>query len=400
MNILCNPDRRGTGSVKWDLARPGEIPLWVADMDFPVAPCITAALTERIAHPVFGYSLVSDGYRDAFCRWQEDRNRWKISPEEVVVVPGVMPSISLLVEHCTQPGEGVAVFSPVYFPFFEVVEELGRRVEWIPLTVESSRGRPRHAIDEQALDRALGNSRLLLLCSPHNPGGRVWTREELATIADCALRHEVTVISDEIHSDLLFPGEEFVPWLTVADEVTANRPRSLRHDIALQAPSKTFNVPGLPAAFAVVPEESFRGELERMLHARKQDNHNLLALTAAHAAYNGAGPWLDETRRQLAENYRLLQDQLADLTGVAVYRMEGTFIAWIDFRTRWGGRRDAARRFDTLARDHGVWLSRGSRFGPTGEGHMRLNFATAPEVLREGVARVRRALAEFDRVPD
>jgi cysteine-S-conjugate beta-lyase len=390
-------DRRGTGSIKWDLARSGEIPLWVADMDFPVASCITDALTARIAHPVYGYTAVPPDYREAFSRWQERRNGWRVLPEETVVVPGVMPSISLLVENCTRPGDGVAVFTPVYFPFFEVVEELGRKVQWIPLDVEYTRGVPRHTIDEQALDRALQASRMLLLCSPHNPGGRVWTREELTTIADCADRYDVPVVSDEIHSDLLFPGEQFVPWLTVAGET------SRRGDVALQAPSKTFNIPGLPTAFAVIPDERSRSDFERILHARKQDNHNLLALAAAHAAYIDGEQWLEEVRAELVENYRVVRDTLADLEGVAVYRMEGTFIAWIDFSARWKdcpGATRQSRQFDSVAREHGVWLSQGSRFGPGGEGHMRLNFATTADLLREGLVRVGRALAEFDRVTD
>lgn len=388
MDIETLPDRRGTGAFKWDLARPDEIPLWVADMDFPCASQITAALSQRIQHPVFGYTDVGDEYREAFCRWQQGRNNWTISPDELVIMPGVMPAISLVVERYTRPGDSVAIFSPVYFPFFEVTEQLGRHVVRIPLAIEQEAG-PRYTIDEVALERALGESRMLLLCSPHNPGGRVWTRDELGMIAAAAQRHRVIVVSDEIHSDLLFPGETFVPWLTLAQA----------RDIALLAPSKTFNIPGLPTAVAVIPDEDLRRDVKRTLHARKQDMSNLLAITAAHAAYVHGAAWLDEITAALHRNYRLVVSELAGESGVAVYRMEGTFIAWIDFRERWGAEAGVSRRFDGVARDHGVWLSRGRLFGPEGEGHMRLNFATAPDRLRAGVRRLRDALAAFDRMP-
>lgn len=413
------PDRRGTGSLKWDLARPGEIPLWVADMDFPVAPAITAALSRRLAHPIFGYTGVPRSYREAFCAWQSSRNGWEISPEQLVILPGVMPAVSLLVENYTRPGEGVALFSPVYYPFFEVVEELGRRVERIPLAVENGGGGgddavdgaghdpghdaaaqaqgPRHGIDEDALDEALARSRMLLLCSPHNPGGRVWTVEELSLIARAAERHRVMVVSDEIHSDLLFPGETFVPWLTLERAGSGHGGHGGHcRDVALLAPSKTFNIPGLPTALAVVPDEHHRRDLERVLHARKQYMSSILAITAAEAAYTGAASWLDETCATLYRNYLLVRDALAG-EKAAVYRMEGTFIAWIDFRAcpGWEEPAGSSERFDETARAQGVWLSRGRQFGPQGEGHMRLNFATSPELLREGMVRLRGALAAF-----
>ncbi len=401
MNMQDLPDRRGTDSYKWDLARDGEIPLWVADMDFPVAPEITTALRERLDHPVFGYTAVPGTFREAFCAWQRERNGWEVPPEHLVVVPGVMPAISLMVEEWTQPGDGVAIFSPVYFPFFDVVQDLGRRVERIPLAVETSPTGPRHVIDTERMESVLRGCAMLLLCSPHNPGGRVWTRDELAVIADAADRHGVVVISDEIHSDLLFPGERFVPWLSV-DAVGGSGRGSGGSDgparVALLSPSKTFNIPGLPTAFAVVPREGDRRDLERLLHARKQDMSNLLAITAADAAYRHGAAWLDEIREVLYGNYRTVLEQLTREPGIAVYRMEGTFIAWIDFRRRpgWAEVAGASERFDEVARDHGVWLSRGRQFGPEGEGHMRLNFATSPGRLEEGLNRLRLALDAFD----
>lgn len=377
MDVYNLPDRRLTGAFKWDLARPGEIPLWVADMDFPVAPEITAALSERLRHPVFGYSAVPEAYLEAFCAWQERRNSWPVTPEQLTVVPGVMPAISLLVEACTRPGDSVAIFSPVYFPFFEVVEQLGRRVVRVPLVVQDSR----QMFDPAALDEAVRRSRLLLLCSPHNPGGRVWTREELHTVSRCARRHGVRVISDEIHADLTFPGETFVPWHTIEGADPG--------DVVLQAPSKTFNIPGLPTAMAVIPEAGLRGEVQRLLHARKQDLSNVLTMTAARAAYQHGERWLEEVRTVLHANYRTVRATLASTTDIEVYVMEGTFIAWINCH------RDS-RALDAACREQGVWLSRGRQFGPEGEGHMRLNFATSPALLREGLDRFQLALESVE----
>ncbi|POR04139.1 hypothetical protein AU468_03970 [Alkalispirochaeta sphaeroplastigenens] len=382
------PNRRGTGAFKWDLAKPEEIPLWVADMDYPVAPEIVEALEGRIAHPVFGYTLVPDSYYQAFCAWQLQRNQWELSPEHLAVAPGVMPSISLLIEAWTAPGEAVAIFSPVYFPFFEVVEQLQRRVVTVPLTVERTPEGPRQVIDPDRLDRALDEAGVLLVCSPHNPGGRVWSRQELEMIAEAARRRGVRVISDEIHGDLIFPGERFVPWhaLDGAD------PR----DVALQAPSKTFNIAGLPTAMAIIPDRGERQLFLDALHRRKQDLSNILAITAAEAGYARGAAWLEGVRRAVRENRELLRQDLAGEAGVAVYAAEGTFVPWVDCSVRWRERPGSSERFGLVARREGVWVSPGRQFGPEGEGHLRVNVATSPEILREGLQRLRRALELFD----
>ncbi|SIQ40150.1 cystathione beta-lyase [Alkalispirochaeta americana] len=382
------PNRRGTGAFKWDLAKSGEIPLWVADMDYPVAPGIVEALEERVAHPVFGYTLVPDSYYQAFCRWQLERNHWEISPDHLVAAPGVMPSISLLIEAWTAPGEAVAMFSPVYFPFFEVVEQLQRRVVTVPLGVERTPEGPRQVIDPDRLDQALDQARVLLVCSPHNPGGRVWSRQELETIAEAARRRGVRVISDEIHGDLIFPGERFVPWhaLSGAD------PR----DVALQAPSKTFNIAGLPTAMAIIPDAKERQLFLDALHRRKQDLSNILAITAAEAGYSRGASWLEGVCRAVWENRQLLRQDLAREPGVEVYAAEGTFVPWVDCSVRWQNRPDASEQFCLMARREGVWVSQGRQFGPEGEGHLRVNVATSPGILREGLSRLRRTLELFD----
>lgn len=402
------PDRRRSGAFKWDLARPDEIPLWVADMDFPVAPAITEALHRRIEHPIFGYTSVPDGYPAAFVAWQRRRNGWEINPEHLVVVPSVMQGIAVAIEAYTQPGDTIAVFAPVYFPFYDVVEELGRQIRRIPLAINADGGTARYTFDFDQIEREASLVDAILLCSPHNPGGRVWSREELSRLASITARAGVPVISDEIHSDLLFPDERFVPWLTVSTGAATKR--AGRGDVAFLAPSKTFNIPGLPIAWAVVPDDATRTTLKAALHARMHKLSNVLTTTAAHAAYTGAEGWLDEVRTTLRQRYETVRRTLADHAGVDVFQMEGTFIAWIDLRERWGvprreqfsaddGRGDLAssvsRRFGVHLRNHGVWLSDGAQFGPEGDGFMRLNFATSRERLEAGLARVAAAIESF-----
>jgi cystathionine beta-lyase len=371
-------------------------------MDFPVAPQIVDAMKRRLEHPVFGYSSVPASYPYAFRRWQRERNGWEIDPDHLLVIPSVMQGLAVAIEAFTAPGDLVGVLSPVYFPFYDAVEELGRRIVRLPMLIEESDTGRRYRIDYELIREQAPALSIILLCSPHNPGGRVWSAPELAELATIGADTGVPVISDEIHSDLIFPGEQFTPWLTVSGNAG---------DLSLLAPSKTFNIPGLPTAWAVVPDPETRQTLAAALHARMHKLSNLLTMEAALAAYRHGGPWLDETRGTLSRHYRLVVDAMEDEAGVDLFTMEGTFIAWIDFRDRWGLRRDRrfpaaegrqgperslSRRFGSFARKHGVWLSEGSQFGPEGEGFMRLNFATSEQRLATGLERLAKAITEFD----
>ncbi len=383
-DLTC-PDRRGSGAFKWDLAEAGEIPLWVADMDFAVAPEITAALHRRLSHPVYGYTAVPEAYKEAVLGWVASRQGWHPDLRHLLVLPGIMPAISLAIRTFTVPGEGVATFSPVYFPFFDVIRETGRQTVAVPLLERdgdagSGDGAGLHyEIDLDALERALPQCRVLLLCSPQNPGGRVWTAAELEAVAACAARHEVLVIADEIHGDLTFPQQQFTPFLSV--------PGDDRYRLALQAPSKTFNIPGLPTAWAVIPDPRRRRAFKRTQEAAKLDLSNILSLTAAHAGYTAGAPWLDSVRQQIYDNYLLVRTELEQLPGVRVYRMEGTYIAWV--KTGLPSEELSAR-----GRAGGVWVMPGRRFGPEGEGHLRVNVATDPALLFEGLQRLKSVLSE------
>ncbi len=401
---LVTPDRRGTGSHKWDLAHEDEIPMWVADMDYAVSPCITEALQRRLQHPIFGYAGVPASYLESIAAWEVQRNGWEIPTDRMVVVPGVMPAIALAIQALTQPGDRIVTFSPVYFPFFSVIENLGRRLVRVPLSEEEpSAGERRYHMNLDEAEPALRDAALFLLCSPHNPGGRIWTADELNALRDLARDAEVPVLSDEIHSDLTFPGARFEPWFRTGGATP--------HDIALIAPSKTFNIPGLPTATAIIPDRAARRRYFRALEARKLNLPNALAMTAAEAAYRGAAEWLESVRRAIHDNYCFTRDVLAGEAGVTVHAAEGTFIPWIDLRERWGldrrvaspppangsgGGESLSGRFGRFARDCGVWLSDGRQFGPEGEGFMRINVATSRDRLAEGLRRFRRALETFD----
>ncbi len=429
------PDRRGTGAFKWDLARDGEIPLWVADMDFPVAPAVTDALKRRLDHPVFGYSAEPAKYLSAVAAWQRKRNGWSVDESQLIVIPSVMQGIAVIVEEFTSPGDRIGLFSPVYFPFYDVVEELDREVVRIPLATETApEGDFRYVMDLEALQEAIraaaGSLKMLLLCSPHNPGGRVWSSEELGVLRAVTTAAGIRVVSDEIHGDLTFPGNRFVPWLRDGEGTSGLQPRPQQEgdnsgDIALFAPSKTFNIPGLPTALAAVVDEETRRRLRGALHARMHKLSNLLTMEAALAAYTHGADWLDALRPVLMEQYNHVVRRCCEIDGVRVFAHEGTFIAWLDFRERWGipverrfpvafgryGRHggdggngtgstplpgdSVSTRFGAHARKEGVWLSDGFQFGPEGEGFMRLNFATSREILDEGLNRLARSATTF-----
>ena len=432
------PDRRGTGCIKWDLAGPDEIPLWVADMDFPVAPVITEALQKRLEHPVFGYSFEPEGYFEAVRAWQAGRNGWVVEADHLVVVPSVMQGLAVAAEEFTRPGDRIGLFTPVYTPFFDVIEEMGRQVVRIPMRIEDGgeggvgparRARPRYALNFDALEREASSLSLLILCSPHNPGGRVWGEDELARLRSITGAAGLRVISDEIHGDLTFPGGRFVPWLRVVGKAAGDGREGGTGDIALFAPSKTFNIPGLPTAIAAVPDGPTRERLKAALHAHMQKMSNLLTMEAALAAYSGAAGWLDELRPVLQDHYRLVVDRCDTLPGVRVFAMEGTYVAWLDLRERWGlpltpelpvavgrtgpasstgdgaggaagdggpGNPGISTRFTAHCRRNGVWLSDGSGYGPEGDGFMRLNFATSRELLTEGLNRLVQSIETFE----
>ena len=366
-------ERDGTASLKWDgragqFGDPGVLPLWVADMDFAAPAAVTQALAERAAHPVYGYTLFPDALFAAMADWMGERHGWVIERDWVLMAPGVVPSLSATVLALTQLGEGVIIQPPVYAPFFSVIRANGRRVVENPLRCEAGG----YIFDLEHLERCAADARLLILCSPHNPVGRVWSAEELGAVLAIARRHRLVVLSDEIHHDLCFPGEVHRPLACLTDEPAAV--------ITALAPSKTFNIPGLGLSAIICPDAEQRRALRHVFDSFHVSASNPFSVAAFTAAYRAGGPWLDALMPYLAVNRDLALDFIAHrLPGITAVRPQGTYLLWLDCRGL--GLTDAVLRAFFIERA-GLGLSPGTIFGTGGSGHMRLNLG-APRLMIE-----------------
>lgn len=380
------PDRRGTGSLKWDTGGPEVLPFWVADMDFPAPDFITDALADRISHPVFGYSLVDKEYLEALSLWYRDRHLTPVTPRDILLAPGVMPAIALALRALTNPADGVLVMTPVYRPFLDVVRLGGRELVEVPLVLEGRRWTFDADVLEQALigSRDRGNPvKVLLFCSPHNPVGRVWDEGELRDISRLAEEYDLTVFSDEIHQDLVYPPHRH---RVLADFTPELRKRT----VVFSSLSKSFNLAGLPLAHMVTFHPPFREALRRGLEGEFFHHPDVLAQTAAKAAALRGGPWLEELRTVVQENYNLLCRRLpVGMVDGLPAPLEGTYLAWIDFsplirKKNLSGDEELARMLEQKA---GIRLSPGSWFGGP-HGYLRINLACPPGQLEEGLSRL------------
>jgi cysteine-S-conjugate beta-lyase len=373
-------ERRGTGSLKWDSIKGDVLPMWVADMDLPCPPEVTQALRNRVEHPVYGYPAIPDSYYDAcigFLRTVHDRTverRWMLP------VAGVMPGLRAAVDAFSKPGESVVVPSPVYPPFFHAVKSKGR----VPLTPRLVRRNGRYVMDLDELERSIrDDTRVLLLCSPHNPVGRVWTREELEALGEICLRKNIVIVSDEIHADILLPGVEFASISDISPELSGCT-------VSLISPSKTFNIPGVSTAVAVVPNDDLRRNLKNAVTAAGVHHPSLFGIIASEAAWRHGVSWLMSLREYLAANLEMVYEfGRENFESVEVTVQDGTYIAWIDFEpflSRTGMPNSELHRF--LKVDGKVELSYGPDFGPGGDGFMRLNFGTSAARLKDGLDRI------------
>jgi cysteine-S-conjugate beta-lyase len=373
-------ERRGTGSLKWD--RYGErdvIPLWVADMDFPSPPAVVTALLERAGHGVFGYTHAS-GELEAVVQAALARDySWEVPASWLVWLPGLVSGLNVLCRAVGTTGDEVATFVPIYPPFLSAPGFAQRSVLRVPLVTHGNAGASgRWEMDLELLERALTpRTRLLLLCSPHNPAGRVWSPSELEALADLACRHDLVIGSDEVHSGLVLDEDKrHLPIAALGTDV-ADR------TITLMAPSKTFNVAGLGCSFAVISSPHRRREVQQAMEGIVP-HVNLFGYEAARAAYESGGPWLEALLAYLRGNRDLVEREIATLAGLSVAHVEATYLAWID--ARGSGLTDPVKDFERA----GVGLSDGADFGAPG--FVRLNFGCTRELLREGLARMRRAL--------
>ncbi|MBN2875526.1 MAG: pyridoxal phosphate-dependent aminotransferase [Spirochaetales bacterium] len=377
-------DRTATEALKWHFppsCRSSEykdvIAMWIADLDMASPPEVVAAITERAAHPVYGYSSKPESFFQAYIDWMRERYNVRVDRSWLSFSPGIVPAIATAIRAFTERGDGIAITPPVYHPFKHLIEDNGRLAVEAPLVVRDGR----YEFDLDALDAACARSKILVLCSPHNPVGRVWTTEELAAVVDIADRRDVIVISDEIHADLVYAPHAHVP-MTGFDE------RLQRRLVACWAPSKTFNIAGLQASYITIPDERLRAAYDRETAASGVGTPNCLAIAAAEAAYGKGGPWLQELLPYLRGNYEYLCSTLAARApALKVYPCEGTFLAWIDFCGA-GLSADVGPEIIDRA---GLWLDAGARFGTGGEGFARLNFGCPRPVLEEAVQRLIKA---------
>lgn len=399
MQKFFTPSRRGTNSVKWDLSqRSNLIPLWVADMDFTAPQAVLAALNARIEHGVFGYTFAGEQFYQSFCGWMQRRHGCTVVPDELQFAPGVMPFLRAALSGLVPSGGTVVVPEPVYYPFFSAVTDANLNLKAVALQQELS---GRYVFDYAALTDAMQGADALLLCSPQNPVGRVWSEQELRRVLKIAAEQKVLVLVDEIHQDILFPNARFVPvWQVVSNtpELTAVSTRL----IAVTAPSKTFNIPGLSSALVWTRDAQLKKQISELLHARSLDLPNVLALEAATAAYNKGDNWLDTVLDTIYSNYQIVLEWSRRM-GIGCVPQEGTYLVWLDFRSTGCVEQAAGSALAAWLRSRcGVWLSEGSDFTSlfsegsrkAGSGFLRLNLAAPPERIREALQRITALLSE------
>ncbi len=335
----------------------------VADMDFHVAPCITRAIAQRAAHGVFGYETAPEGLMPALTDWLSHRHRWTVDPDHILRAPNVLNALAMAATLFTRPGDGIIVQPPVFFDFADIIAENGRRLVENPLILRDGR----YTMDFAGLERAAADphARMIFLCNPHNPVGRVWTRDELTRLGEICLRHDVLVVSDEIHGDITFPGHSYTPFAALSPEHAANA-------ITCLSPAKSFNIAACCSAFTVVSNDARRLAFQAENSRLTVNKNNAFASVAMEAAYAQGAPWLDAARAYLRENLDLVRSRLADVPQVTLIEPEGTFLLWLDFR----GLGVPPEDLTAFLRHKAGWaITRGIAFGPQGAGFGRLNIA-------------------------
>ena len=374
------PDRRGSGSLKWDVGT-GELPMWVADMDFPTCPAVREALAARVAHGVFGYTDVTEEWRRAVCGWFSRRHGLEPDPDWLIFATGVVPILSSVVRKLTTPNENVLLMTPVYNIFYNSIINNGRRPLEVPLVYADGAYR----MDFAALEAGLADPQttLMILCNPHNPVGKIWDRETLERIGVLAARHHVVVVSDEIHCDLTDPGRAYVPFASVSETCRENC-------VVCFAPTKTFNLAGIQTAGAMVPNPFLRHKVWRALNTDEVAEPNVFAMPAAVAAYTEGDEWLDALRAYLFENKQTVRRFLSErLPAVRLVPGEATYLLWLDCAAYTD---DSARLAAEIRAKTGLYLSDGVQYGKGGETFLRMNIACPRARVLEGLERLYTAL--------
>jgi cysteine-S-conjugate beta-lyase len=379
-------NRKNTGSVKWDTMKeygmPSDIlPLWVADMDFKAPVGVIKALSDRVGHGIFGYTLPTDSYYDAVINWMNRRHDWGVQKEWIIIVPGIVPAIHFAVQTYTKEGDGVLVQRPVYNPFTDAVVKNGRKLINSPLVLKGDR----YEIDFEDFEKKIVDNevKLFILCSPHNPVGRVWTREELQGMGDICLKHNVLVVADEIHHDLIFKDKKHIPFASLGSKYS-------NICITCTSPSKTFNLAGLQISNIIIENKEILIRLNSYLESIALTMSNIFGMIGAEAAYSTGEEWLGELIDYIEANKKLIQKFMTEkFPSIKVIDSEATYLLWIDFRGLGMGKVELER---FLAEDAKLWLTAGDTYGDEGFGFERMNLACPRSTIEKGLKQLEDAL--------
>ncbi len=379
-------NREGTNCLKYDarerfFGNKEVLPLWVADMDFKTPDFVVDAIKKRLEHEIFGYTFRPVSYFEAIINWMKRRHDWHIQKEWISFSPGVVAGLTFSIETFSKPGDEVIVQPPVYFPFFDSVKGTKRKMVENPLKIENGR----YTFDlEDLKSKITANTKLLLLCNPQNPGGMVFSREELTNLANICLENNIVIISDEIHSDLIFRGNKHIPMASLSDEIA-------QQTITLMAPSKTFNLAGFSSSLLIIPNKNKLARYERTIGVGHLGMGNIFGSVAMEAAYTFGDEWLEQLQDYLWENYLLLEDFFRKkLPKVRVMKPEGTYLIWLDFR-EYGMKNDELIKYTVYKAR--VGLNDGGRFGTGGEGWLRINIGCPRSTLTEALERLGNAFS-------
>ncbi len=374
--------RAGTDSLKWDI-NEGEIPMWVADMDFKTAPEIITALNERVSHGVFGYSVVQDSWYDAYISWWQRRHNFQMKKDWLIFSTGVVPAVSSAVRKLSTAGEKVLIQSPVYNIFYNSIVNNGRHILESPLTY-NGRG---YDIDFADLEEKLRDPQtsLMILCNPHNPVGKIWKIEELQKIGRMCRENNVTVLSDEIHCDLTDPGKNYIPFASVSDDCRDN-------SVTFLSASKAFNLAGMHSAAAMVPGENLRNKMYRALNTDEIAEPNSFAVPAVTAAFNHGESWLEELREYLYQNKQFIRNFISErIPRITVVPSEATYLLWLDCRQI---TQDSTELCRLIREKTGLYLTDGRHYGTGGSGFLRMNTACPRSTVEDALSRLETALKE------
>ncbi len=378
-------DRRGTDSVKWDLTsqRFGTddlLPMWVADMDFRTPPFILDAICKRAQHGILGYTFRSHDFYHAIIQWMKKRHNWSVKKESILFCPGVVPSLNIAIMAYTQPGDKIIVQSPVYYPFFETIERNHREVVYNQLVLNDNH----YTMDYDGLKRIIENrTKLIFISNPHNPGGRVWSPEELLKLAQICIEKDVLLISDEIHADIVFDGHKHTPLASISSDIS-------QHVISLSSPSKTFNIAALSVSYAIIENSDLRKKMEAVINQLDIGQGNVFGAVALKAAYNEGEEWLQQLLNYLWKNIDYLETYINEkIPVIKVMRPESTYLVWLDCRAM--GLNDSELKA-FFVKKAGLGCNQGMIFGPGGEGFMRINLACTRAVLCYGLDKLRNAV--------